>query len=333
MKEAVFSLIPVILFLIGLFLLDSFKLVRKSLLILSIIWGLAAAVSAYYLNTFLANQLNLSFDIFSQWIAPFIEEILKIAIIIFLIGQKKIGFTIDAAIYGFASGTGFSLAENSFYLMELEASNNFIVFLLRGFGTALMHGGCTSLAAMMMLAGVQRDKHYTLALLPSLLLAIVIHGGFNRFWLNPVLQTALIFFTLPMIFILLFQRSNHLMQDWLEIEFSSEVALLAMIKKGHFRRTKAGEYLMNLKQYFEPELMVDLYCYLSLYLELSIISKRNIMLKEQGFQIGKETGIEEKLNELHQLRHHIGKTGIIALQPLVRIRYRELWKLNQLKSL
>jgi hypothetical protein len=135
------------------------------------------------------------------------------------------------------------------------------------------------------------------------------------------------------LFLFLFQRSNHLLQNWLEMEFSNEVALLSMIRKGKFSQTKAGTYLVNLKQHFEPEMIVDLYCYVSLYLELSIISKRNIMLKEQGFPIIKEPDILDKLTELQQLRKQIGKVGVIALQPLVKMQYRELWKLNQLKSM
>lgn len=333
MMEALFSLTPVILFLIGLFLLDSFKLVRKSLLILTICWGIVAALAAYYANSFLAESFAVAFSSFTLWVAPLTEEIFKIIIVIYLIFRKKIGFTIDAAIYGFAAGTGFALAENTFYLIELGYEASLPIHAMRGFGTALMHGGCTSIAAMLLLDGVQREKKIPLALLPGLLIAIAIHSGFNRFLLNPFLQTVLIFLVLPILFLFLFQRSNHLLQNWLEMEFSNEVALLSMIRKGKFSQTKAGTYLVNLKQHFEPEMIVDLYCYVSLYLELSIISKRNIMLKEQGFPIIKEPDILDKLTELQQLRKQIGKVGVIALQPLVKMQYRELWKLNQLKSM
>ena len=68
--------------------------------------------------------------------------------------MHRIGFLVDAAIFGFAVGTGFALAENLYYL-HLAAEAGMGTWIVRGFGTALMHGGATALFAVM---GLARDR-------------------------------------------------------------------------------------------------------------------------------------------------------------------------------
>jgi len=330
--KIIFSFLPVLLFLFCLFLLDSFKLVRQKTIVLCLLWGLTAALLSYYLNTWLSMQLSLNFEVFSRYVAPLIEEITKVAIVIYLINRQKIGFAIDAAIYGFAAGTGFALAENMVYLLRLGSETGMVVWILRGFGTALMHGGCTALIAMLVIGGIQRDKPMILSVIPGLLAGFVLHSAFNHFFLNPYLQTALIFGVLPILFAIVFQKSTVVLQNWLEIEFGNEVEMLRMIRQGSFSGTKAGSYLISLKKHFSQEVILDLYCYISLYLELSIKAKRNLMLKESGLAVVEEPDISAKLNELKYLQKQIGKMGELAMQPLIRMKHRELWKLNQLKN-
>ncbi len=325
----VFSFFPVLLFLMFLFLLDSFKLVRVKTLILCLLWGGVCTFACYFLNNLMAKWL--AFDFIPLYAAPVIEELLKALIIFYLISKKKIGFMIDAAIYGFAIGAGFSLVENIYYMFNISHEYNMLIWIIRGFGTAIMHGGCTSLIAVLFIRGVSRTENKLLASLPGLILAFLLHSGFNHFLANPPLQTLLIVVFLPILFALIFRFSNAMLQQWLEIEFNSEVEIMNMIKKGEFRSTKAGRYLLSIKDKFAPETIVDMYCYIGLYLELSIKAKSNLMLKENGFKIIVEDDIQSKLKELDQLRKQIGIVGEFALAPLIRMNYRNLWKLNSLK--
>jgi len=326
------TFLPALLFLLFLFLLDSFKLVRVQTLILCVVWGVLCTLAGYVLNTLAASKLQLDFDFLSRYVSPVIEETLKGLFVYYLITKKKIGFMIDAVIYGFAIGTGFSLVENIYYTMNAPPENNPLIWIVRGFGTAFMHGGCTSLLALMFMVSINSYSMKILAFLPGLFLAILLHSGFNHFPLNPMLQTLLIMVLLPMMFAVIFMISNKKLQQWLEIEFNSEVDLLYMIRKGEFGKTKAGDYLLSIKSHFPPETLVDMYCYIGLYLELSIKAKRNLMLQENGFPIVVEDDILPKLTELAQLRRQIGKVGEMALSPLIRMNYRNLWQLNQLKG-
>lgn len=326
----IFALLPVLLFLLFLYLLDSFKLVVKKQLAICLFWGIVSAFMAYFVNSFVLNNLHLNFELLSKYISPFVEEFLKVVIILALIKNKRIGFMIDAAIYGFAAGAGFALAENIFYLYT-NNEPNLLIWIIRGLGTSIMHGGCTALFALIVIGAKNRDASLFVNFMAALGLAYLIHSMFNHFYVTPIIQTAGIIIILPVLFIIIFNLNEKQLQDWLEIEFSSEIELLNMINKGNFRTTKAGEYLESLKSKFKGEVILDMYCFISIYLDLSIKAKRNIMLKESGFSPIIEPDINNKLIELKQLRKQIGKVGELTLAPLIRMNYRDLWKLKTLE--
>ncbi|NCC73170.1 MAG: PrsW family intramembrane metalloprotease [Sphingobacteriia bacterium] len=328
----IFGFFPVVLFLACLFLLDSFKLVKSRILVSCLVWGVISAGISYLINTRISSALRIDFETFSRWIAPVVEELIKLMLMLVLVKRRQIGFIIDAAIYGFAIGTGFALAENIYYLINLSVGFDAALAIVRGFGTAIMHGGTVALFGMMLIEGVRRSHHLFVSSLPGLVFAISLHSAFNQFMLNPLLQTLLIITILPATFVIVFNQSTKNLQHWLEVEFSNEVEMLRMIRAGRFTTTKSGTYLSTLKNHFSPEVLVDMYCFISLYMELSIKAKRNLMLRETGFSIIIEPDINEKLTELKLLRKNIGKSGEMALLPLVRMSYRELWKLNQLKK-
>lgn len=327
--EIALSLVPVVLFLVFLFVLDSFKLVFPGVLVFVLLWGVVAAGIAYLLNGVLLSSLWPDFQFYTRYVAPVVEELLKSFAILYLLRRRKIGFLIDAAIYGFAVGAGFSLVENGFYLMNAD-DHSLLIWVVRGLGTALMHGGCTALLAVVFTAAKQVGKQVIVRQSIGVLLAVLIHSGFNHFLLNPLLQTLALMLVLPALFVLIFRFNERELQRWLEVEFTTEVELLQMIRKGQFLGTKAGEYLASLKNRFAPEVLLDMYCYFSLYLELSIKAKRNLMFRENGFAVPDEPEVKDQLKELKALRKNIGKAGELTLSPLIRMSYRDLWKLNLL---
>jgi RsiW-degrading membrane proteinase PrsW (M82 family) len=325
----VIALFPVLLFLLLLFLLDSFKLVIKKQLLLCVLWGITSAILAYFANSYSLGHFNIEFNKLAQYYSPAIEETLKILFILWLIRNKRIGFMIDAAVYGFAAGAGFALAENLFYLYNINEPSIFI-WIIRGFGTSIMHGGCTALFALIIIGAKSRGASFTVNLLFGMATAYIIHSLFNHFLVLPIFQTVGIFIFLPLIFIIIFNYNEKQLQNWLEIEFSSEIELLTMIHKGQFLTTRSGKFVESLKARFSGEVIIDMYCFIGLYLDLSVKAKRNLMLKECGLPIIKEDDVDDKLKELFQLRKQIGKIGELTLSPLIRMNYRDLWKLKTL---
>jgi protease PrsW len=319
--SGLFALIPVLLFLAILFLLDSFKLIKASILLFSFVSGCTCAIVAWSLNIMLQHFIDT--DTYSKWVSPVIEEILKAAIIFRLLKKRKAGFLIDAGIYGFAVGAGFSVIENIYYLFTLQ-NITLVTSAIRGLGTAIMHSGTISLLAIFSIGALNLEKKLWTGFFPGLLLAIAIHSWFNHFYIHPVTQTILIAVSIPMLLILIFKYNEQKLSNWLETGFFNDAELLGQINKGEFTLSKSGKYLASLKDHFSPETIVDMYCFIRIYLELSVKSKRNMLLAECELPIIKEPDWKDKVIELKNLKKTIGRSGELALSPLIKVKQRDL---------
>lgn len=325
-----FSLLPVLAFLAMLTWLDSYKLVRFSLIVKTIFFGMLIAVPAYIINTQLGKIINE--ELLSGFFAPISEEILKAIFPLLLIKKNKIGFVADAAIIGFAVGTGFALIENIYYALSLTDAS-IMVWVFRGLGTAIMHGGNTALFAMLFIYLQEKHPQRTmLTINMSILPVFAIHSFFNHFFLPPIINIILQILLLPILMMFVFERSEKGLKEWLQVGFDTDVKVLSYLKSGQFSQTKQGQYLLRFKQRFAPEILFDLFCYLRIYLELSIRSKGILMLKETGMEIEIEEEIQDKFKELQFLEESIGKQGIVTIQPLLNISKRELWQIYFLEK-
>ena len=142
------SLLPVAALLGGLVYMDSFRLVKLPSVLLAILAGVAVALLALLLNREILRLTGMDLQTYSRYVAPALEETLKALYLLALIFRGRIGFMVDAAIYGFAIGTGFSLVENLAY-MQTITSTNLLLWAVRGFGTALMHAGTTAMVGVL----------------------------------------------------------------------------------------------------------------------------------------------------------------------------------------
>ena len=275
----------------------------------------------------------MNFELFSGYIAPVVEELLKMLLILLLIKANKIGFMIDGAIYGFSIGAAFSLAENIFYLTNYTSGDaNLMVWITRGFGTAVMHGGTTAIFSILVVSSLNRQTFFGLAVLAGAVTAILIHAFFNAMTAWPVVATGFILMVIPLALLLSFQFSENAIRKWLEMEFDTEVSMLTMIRKGKFSETRTGQYLLSIRKHFPAEVVFDLYCFISLYTELSVKAKSLMMLKENDFTVSLDPEIPLKLKELKNLKKQIGRAGYLAIAPVLRMNRKDLWKLSMLAS-
>lgn len=327
--SVIVSLLPVILFLLVLNSLDTFKLLKPALIAVVMFWGFISALLAYPINTFFFSILDEK--LVSGLTAPIVEEILKFFVIGVLLFKNKLGFLADALIIGFASGAGFSIVENLFYLHQLE-SQNFMLWVVRGFGTAIMHGTSTAVAAVIVQYLISKKEEFKFRFLfVGLIGAIIIHAVFNSFLLPPFVQTVLQICLLPVIVLKIFTISESSLHNWMDEESDSEFELLKMIRRGEFKTTRAGKYILSIKNHFAPEIIVDMLAYIQLHLELSIKAKGLLLMKEAGFDPKKEAELKAQLTELKFLSNSIGKTGMFTLSPIINMKNKDLWKLNLLK--
>ncbi len=327
------SLIPVFLLLVVLLWLDSFKLSRRSLLAYSLLWGAGSAVAAWFLNNWLMGRLEVEFRTYSAFVAPVAEELLKCAWIFILIRRNKAGFMIDGAIYGFAAGAAFSAVENLWYAAVFaESGGNIMTWIVRGLGTAVMHGGTAAIFGVLCMGPLNRQEGKGATLAAGFFAAVFIHALFNSFFLSPLISTLIIVILIPVSLAVLFQWSEKSIRQWLELEFDSEASILRMIRKGEFSGTKTGLFLLSLRNHYPPEIVFDMYCFISLYLELSIKAKSMMMLKEHGFMIPHDPLLASRLAELRALEKSIGRGGLIAIAPVLRMNRKELWKISLLEK-
>jgi RsiW-degrading membrane proteinase PrsW (M82 family) len=326
------SLAPVFAFLVSLIILDSYKLVRLSTVLKGVLAGCVAASACMVVNRWMLGSVMVDPTLYSRYVAPLIEEVLKAVYLIYLIRRGRIGFTVDAAIIGFAAGSGFSLAENVYYLSAVD-DTNLLLWIVRGFGTAVMHGSTTAIVGIVSRSiSDRRGSLSPYVFVPGLVSAIVIHSAFNHFLLNPVITTIGQLLALPLITAVVFKRSEYSLRKWLEEGMAIDVGLLEHIESGRAAETKAGAYLQSLKSTFPGEIVADMLCLLRIHLELQIRAKGVLLAREVGFDISGDPQIEDRLRELRFLERSIGKTGRLAMSPILHRSSRDLWQLYLIKK-
>jgi RsiW-degrading membrane proteinase PrsW (M82 family) len=324
------SILPVVIFLIALIFLDSYKLVRFRFVMTAIGAGLAAAVVCLFANNALQDLIRSETAPYSRYIAPVVEELLKAAFIIYIIRTRRVGFLVDVAIIGFALGAGFAIFENMYKITSLSGSSLFL-WIVRGFGTAIMHGGATGIFAVISKSlSERRDSEAGWVYLPGFVLAVCIHSLYNHFFLTPALSAALLVVGLPLIMFAVYRRSEAATQRWLGVGFDTDKDLLAMIKTGDIGQTHLGRYLLALKERFPGEVVADMLCLLRIHLELSIRAKAILLLRENGFDVPPDPTVRAKFDELKYLEKNIGRTGRFAILPVLRWSSRDLWQLHML---
>ena len=324
------GLLPVFAFLLALILLDSFKLVKVRTVACLIIAGGLAAVASLFVNVSIGAALGLDGAALVRYAAPVVEEILKSTFIIYLVARHRVAFLVDAAIIGFAVGAGFAAVENIHYFVALE-ENGVAMWVVRGFGTALMHG---SVSAMMAIISKQLvDAHGGARLwvfLPGLALATALHSAFNHFFIAPTLTTVLILVVLPVFFVAVFHFSETRTREWLGTGFDTDAELLESITAGRASDSRIGAYLADLRERFPPSTVVDMVCLLRLRLELSIRAKGILLARQAGFEIPADPDMEGRFAELKFLEHSIGRTGLLAMSPLFHFSDRDLWQYHMI---
>jgi len=154
----------------------SFRVVLVSLL-----WGLAAFWAASTVNSYLWNNEIVVWDTIVRLVAPIEEEIFKALVFIYLF--KRINFTyfVDAAVYGFSIGIGFAVIENFEYISGLADQAALSLAISRVISTNLIHASASSIAGM----AFGRARFFNFGrqvrvIAQGLALAMVLHLFFNN---------------------------------------------------------------------------------------------------------------------------------------------------------
>ena len=151
---------------------------KARLPIVFVLVGIFVSVFASEVNGVLLNTLGMSRHDATITLAPVTEELLKAFPILFfavVVSDKKEQlFTASMA-----TGIGFAILENAYYLVINYETFSFLSALIRGFGTGLMHGMCTLLVGFGISFIRKRHKLFAVGTFALLTTAITYHSIFN----------------------------------------------------------------------------------------------------------------------------------------------------------
>lgn len=326
------SLFPILLYLLLIRSLDGFALSSIKKFMPAFVWGLIICAVLFGLAQLLKVELT--------WEIVIVEELLKYLPIAIVLYRHRISFFTETIIYGAAAGAGFATAENLFYVYFNSDMFTIGDSIIRGFGTSLLHIGCTALASSFGLV-ISKLVHHKIpkfaqfitiicALIPSLL----IHFLYNLFLLPVFLQLILVVAVMIPLFIIINDIDNRIIHKWLDMCINNDIVLLAAMKEGKLKDTAAGQYLMSIKEKFQPEIFFDIWNYVCLFLELSIAAKSRMIMKEAGIDIPLDEKVHqenlEKIAEWKTLHKIIGPAATMALNPIISIKSADKWVIHEL---
>ncbi|MBO7575409.1 MAG: PrsW family intramembrane metalloprotease [Bacteroidales bacterium] len=322
------ALLPVVVYIVVVYVLDSFALISVKRLLLLVLCGMAAALACFGLFQLTWTVLPESV---SDFVDPVIEEAVKAIPLLILARRKKIAFFIDSVICGAAVGGGFSILENIFYLV-LGDELGMGTVLFRGLEVALIHMGCSAIVAAALMFAVRLDgrrrahleiKRRDVWMAVFLLLAApALHVAHNTFHFNPLMQFIAVFGSMAGLLVWTYQYDGDMIHRWLDKGLDKQVDLFRSIQEGNLSETKTGQFLLSVKDSFSPEMFFDVICYVKLNVELSIAAKSRFMLREAKLDLPLEEeqarNILAQYEEYRVLEKRLGQSARITIAPVVK---------------
>lgn len=151
---------------------------KARLPIIFVLVGIFISVFAAEVNGFINSVARFDVYEITVYMAPITEELLKAAPVIFyslvISNEKERLFT--AAM---ATGIGFAILENAYYLLGNAGSFNMFDAIIRAFGAGLMHGMCTLLVGVGISLTKRRKKVFPVMTFALLATAITYHSLYN----------------------------------------------------------------------------------------------------------------------------------------------------------
>lgn len=333
------ALVPVIACLAVFHLVDVFKLVPLTEIAVLLIGGGLVAAASYYANGGVMDEFPIRFTAYSQYVAPLVEESLKAVFIVGLFAFNRIGYLIDAAIAGFAVGAGFSLVENMFYLHQFADATT-SVWLVRGFGTAVMHGGATAILAILSQVlyaprlRIAADRfHFNLLLfLPGLAGAIALHGAFNQFTGAPLVAMAIVILAVPLAIFAIFALGETYAHRWLAAGQGAHAKLLADMDSGAFAASPAGKAIQALADRLDDAAAADLIAYVRIHTELVVRAETTLLALEDHEKVAFQARVREQFRQLHALERRLGRSVVLAARQHLRFSRNDLWEMHELEE-
>jgi RsiW-degrading membrane proteinase PrsW (M82 family) len=333
------ALAPVLV-LLGVFVwLDAFALMSLREILVLLLLGALGALLAWPVSGRLLDTLPIGFSLYSRFVAPWIEEAIKAAIMIGLFRMNRIGYKLDAVISGFAVGAGFSAVENIFYLTIFPGYGTG-TWLVRGFGTAIMHGTTLAVLAAIAHEFAERETRQAAAdydfnllwFVPGYGVAVAIHMAFNQFPDRPMLAMLGSVVIAPLLLIAILNFGTAEAQRWLAAECDEHRKQVEILRSGRWPDGPAGKKIGALADRLDPQTAARIRRYWELQAWL-VAEAEETMIEEAGGDAEFDPAeVRASVAELEGLKRALGRSTFAALQALLPFSRNDLWEVGELKQ-
>jgi RsiW-degrading membrane proteinase PrsW (M82 family) len=333
------ALIPVLVLLAVFVWLDAFELMNFREIVMLLVLGGFSAIAVYPISGRLIDTLPIGFSGYSRFIAPWIEEASKGIVMIGLFWFNRIGYKLDAVISGFAIGAGFSVVENVIYLTIFPQYGTG-TWLVRGLGTAVMHGTTLAILAAIAHELAERETRASAAdfdfnllwFLPGYVIAVVLHTTFNQFPDRPMLAMMGAVIFAPVAVLAIFHFGTAEAERWLVAECTAHQAQLATLKAGQWPEGPSGNKIAALAERLPPEGAKRIRRYWELQAWLVVEAEKAMMEEAAGDVSLDEDQVRAAFAELEGLRRALGKSTSTALKALLPFSRNDYWEVSELRQ-
>jgi RsiW-degrading membrane proteinase PrsW (M82 family) len=331
------ALVPVLLLLALFVWLDAFKLMSLGEILVLLVAGGIGALLAWPVAGRFLDTLPIGFNTYSRFVAPWIEEAIKAAMMILLFRLNRIGYKLDAVISGFAIGAGFSVVENIFYLLRYP-DYGAGTWLVRGLGTAVMHGTTLAVLAAIAHEFAERETRESAGafdfhlwwFVPGYVLAVALHTGFNQFPDRPLLAMGAAAVVGPLAIITILNLGTAEAQRWLTAESAAHHDQLETLRSGEWPDSPPGRKIAALAARLGPEGEKRVRRYWELQAWL-VVEAESAMMDEAAGDLSVDTNeIMAAVAELDRLRRALGRSSFTALKALLPFSRNDDWEVSEL---
>jgi RsiW-degrading membrane proteinase PrsW (M82 family) len=333
------ALVPVLVLLTVFVWLDAFKLMTLGEVLVLLVLGAIAAGLSWPVSGSLLDTLPIGFSNYSRFVAPWIEEAIKGLIMIGLFRFNRIGYKLDAVISGFAIGAGFSVVENIIYL-TMFPNYGTGTWLVRGVGTAVMHGTTLAILAATAHEFAERETREAagdfdfnlLWFVPGYLIAVALHTAFNQFPEKPLVAMLGAIIVAPIALIGIFYFGTAEAQRWLVAEFAEHKIQLKVLRSGKWPDSPAGRKIEALASRLGPEASKRIRRYWELQAWLVTQAEETMMEQAEG-EVKVDAGeITAAVAELAGLKRALGRSTFHALSALLPFSRNDYWEVSEMKQ-
>ena len=332
------ALLPVLVMLVLFVWLDVFKLMTLWETLGLLVLGMLTAAAAYPVSGTFLDALPLGFSNYSRFVAPWIEELLKGLAVVGLFWFNRIGYKLDAVISGFAIGAGFSVIENIIYLTRFpELAAN--VWMVRGLGTAVMHGTTAAVLAATAHEFAERETREAasefefnlLWFVPGYLIAVAIHTAFNQFPDRPLIAMIGMLATAPFVIMAIFRFGAVEAQQWLREEREETRTALKAWEAGKYPDDESGRKIAALVSRSDAKTgsLMREYCQLLTWLLLQAEDTLHDQVEDtEKLHVQGRSAFDR----LEKLKRELGKANVAALKALLPFSRNDYWEISELQE-